>query len=1215
MPEIVRKIKKITTRPNLHWPDTLTLFILIATGSLFPYLWLKGGYTIAGHDAGLPFDPIKHLTNRFYVWTERIGFGADQSHELGAVPIHALEALVQAIVQNVQIQQMVVFAFWLILPGVTMFWCMRSLFGQRRWFLILFASLFYMYNHFLLQAWWIFERTKFSLYAALPLVVVIFYNFFQRNAGIIPSSLYLSLLLFFLNGGGFVPLFGAIIITIITATAYFSFINFSKITVVRLAKFLGLTLALSIPLNAYWILPYLILLRESFDTGLSAIGGIKSVLEWANYISSEASVYNLLRLQGIIDWTANQRHPYASVFLQHPFFLGISYLLAPLAFVSVLLAKQKNDRLILLFFALLALTSMIFVGGTHQPFGFLFTFLMQNVPGFIVFRTPYYKFAPALWLSYAVLIGYTLGYVIDRLKTKGRPKFFLSILVGSLSLVILGIYNYPYFTGEFFDYLKGQRSTRIKVPPYIYDVDRYISKERELARILLLPRSSNELNADTYIWKYWSLAPVTSLLSNNFTVTNRNNDTEVEVKLVNDMYRAMDENNPVWKKLLFIFGVDTAILRKDYAVSEDSRVPGDLSKYENLLSDRSVFKPSQAVGMWQFYDVDKSLTLPTITALPDTIFIDGYFDQTPLLTYANFLSLYELNSITKKTAVINSEFLGSKQVDIQPNTVYPAPLCSRCTLRDNFESLDLPERVLPTSIFFPLVERKEKQALANETDWLKRERLQLEILKKRTFALREIRRMDIKDRDGFMKTETLLHQALQSLLESTRTPSYDSNLDTKRALEATEMLYIVKDEVIERLHKNIFKNERDLLSALLTTVDRALQELPKKAFSSQNEIEKNYRYVIKEPGTYDVLLNAKTLSNFQDSSSLNKLALTANDVNYPISFTNVGGDWYKLTNLTLMPGEHRITLADNTTRNIFSIPEEMQSTYKEATFSGNNFTFIASATENKCFVFPVTNLEVGGVYNIAFSYTIPTRDRRLIFKWDKEPLDYAKIVNEGHYLFSTNTKLAFEAREIVPTTTIYLHFCSEFFINVNTPKDATFTVSDISVKKFSSPKMMLQLQKRAPTDTPTVYYERINPTQYHIRVINNTGNPFMLSFAQRYNSQWKLYPLQTNWGFYRAKQVNPEFSTYKVEQQDQYFAYDFLKSFVSSPVAENRHMLINGYANGWWLAGSNPQDYLLLYDKQKRYYVGVIMTLAALAAVCGYLLIRFLKTIYAKKTS
>ena len=37
----------------------------------------------------------------------------------------------------------------------------------------IFGSLFYMMNHYLLQAWTIAERTKFSIVAALPIVVLL----------------------------------------------------------------------------------------------------------------------------------------------------------------------------------------------------------------------------------------------------------------------------------------------------------------------------------------------------------------------------------------------------------------------------------------------------------------------------------------------------------------------------------------------------------------------------------------------------------------------------------------------------------------------------------------------------------------------------------------------------------------------------------------------------------------------------------------------------------------------------------------------------------------------------------------------------------------------------------------------------------------------------------------------------------------------------------
>ena len=44
------------------------------------------------------------------------------------------------------------------------------------------GSLFYMMNHYLLQAWTIAERTKFSIVAALPIVVLLIIRVLHKKS-------------------------------------------------------------------------------------------------------------------------------------------------------------------------------------------------------------------------------------------------------------------------------------------------------------------------------------------------------------------------------------------------------------------------------------------------------------------------------------------------------------------------------------------------------------------------------------------------------------------------------------------------------------------------------------------------------------------------------------------------------------------------------------------------------------------------------------------------------------------------------------------------------------------------------------------------------------------------------------------------------------------------------------------------------------------------
>src|SRR3989338_7803664 len=145
--------------------------LIIFSLSLFPLNWFPGDTVITGHDSGNALIPINHFLDRLYVWTNRWGLGSDQSYALGAFFIHGLEALISSLGATLQWQQKINYIFWLFLPGLTMYIFAYFTFPKKR-YLPLIASVLFMFNHFLLQGWFVTERTKFSTYAVLPLLLL-----------------------------------------------------------------------------------------------------------------------------------------------------------------------------------------------------------------------------------------------------------------------------------------------------------------------------------------------------------------------------------------------------------------------------------------------------------------------------------------------------------------------------------------------------------------------------------------------------------------------------------------------------------------------------------------------------------------------------------------------------------------------------------------------------------------------------------------------------------------------------------------------------------------------------------------------------------------------------------------------------------------------------------------------------------------------------------
>ena len=315
---MIKKIKK-------YWEILVILFL-----GFTPLLWYKAPNSLAiGHDMGFPIDPIMFFKDRLFLWTDRVGLGWDQTLGSAAVLLHGLEALIASLNLGIFTTQKIVFIFWFVLPGLSMYYFVSTIHKDKeQWFIRLAASFFYMFNHFLLQGWFIAERTKMSLIIALPLLLAFTISTLQHKTSVKKGLALISLTLFFFNGGGGVPLYGGILLAFFLALLFFGSFQIKingKREIKRIVLFSFGVLGSFILANAYWVIPILSGIFTSYRQNISTIGGISGIISWSSEISKFASYLNLFRLQGIPDWYGNPLHPYSNIFFTSPILILISF--------------------------------------------------------------------------------------------------------------------------------------------------------------------------------------------------------------------------------------------------------------------------------------------------------------------------------------------------------------------------------------------------------------------------------------------------------------------------------------------------------------------------------------------------------------------------------------------------------------------------------------------------------------------------------------------------------------------------------------------------------------------------------------------------------------------------------------------------------------------------------------------------------------------------
>lgn len=140
--------------------------------------------------------------------------------------------------------------------------------------------------------------------------------------------------------------------------------------------------------HLYWILPTVFASSGTASLGSQFTNsGMLTFLSFADFPHSLSLLHP--------NWPENL---FGKVYFMQPEFLII-----PLVAFASLLFHQKNVH----FFALLALIGAFFAKGVQDPFGGIFQWMFEHIPGFVMFRDPT-KFYLYIAIGYSVLIPLVL---------------------------------------------------------------------------------------------------------------------------------------------------------------------------------------------------------------------------------------------------------------------------------------------------------------------------------------------------------------------------------------------------------------------------------------------------------------------------------------------------------------------------------------------------------------------------------------------------------------------------------------------------------------------------------------------------------------------------------------------------------------------------------------------------------------------------------------
>lgn len=1100
--------------------------ILIFLFSLTPLLWLKDGQIILGHDSGFRLDPIQHLINLFYSWDPSFNFGTDWSLLKGFLITQAPEALFISLTRSFTVGQQLTFIFWFFLMGISMYIFINSFFYDKKyWIFRIFGGSFYMYNFFILQGWFIAERAKFSLFAVIPLGVLLIYKTLTKEYSILKGVILFSLISFLLNAGGNPTFYGALILIYGLTFIYLTSANVyrkGRREIIYSFK-LGFFFIIGfLAINAYFILPQIYLLFNNYRSNLLAVGGIEGIIGWEEVINRSASFINLFRLQGIPDWYNNDFHSYAFQFIKNPFLIAFSFVFFFILLFGLLNHQQlpiekRNNKLIFLIFLFL-LFGLPFTAGSHPPFGSIYILFIKYIPGFAIFRSAFYKFGEILWFSYIFLVGFYLNLLL--LKFVKRRNLY--ILLGVFSFSFLLAYHFPFFEGNFFTWNKPF-TTKVKVPSYVNEMADYINKLPNDTRILLLPKIDDQINADSYRWGFWSLDSLPILFTNKSVVSKTIHNQDI----ISAIYEAIDKNDEqLFFQLANLAGINKILWRDDILYTDKKTSISSFSRTKNNLENFREVLPEKQEGAWKMYAIRSSGYVPFFYAPENFIY-----------SYSRTLSTWEIFNrkyMEMKPAIVftNKEKKKDNLASFYNATTVEADciLCKPNEIRDLESQVKIPySKFLPNSPFYFFVSFKEDKT----RDLYKNLPLQRIHFDISTAGKRIAEIIQFMGRDFDQDTpEELIIDTIENYKLLIEDAVQQSNLlreDIKNSALIQLLSYL-------NVHQAVVAgttNKRGLAETELEEMSNFMQEYISSFLDGKiwktNPYRDRIAYMvnIESAGDYDLII--KNAAIFPT-----KIQIDGKEVPAPF-------------NVYLNAGVHKISLVYPGPDNLIKTDEKQNGNY-DLGLNGSAQFDIRNLKENETYIISFDYKVIDGKLNFAIVENGRIGKGRII-KMD------TNIWNKFGYVYKPTKGTTFASLRFFPSNYQF--------------QGAMFQLKNFMMIKSFTPLVFLSKTVSVKNrNTPTIDFQRINPTKYIVKV-ENAVEPYVLSFQDAYNEGWKA----------------------SIADSRNYYNNSVLSGIFLKPLSEKDHLETNGYANGWFIKQKGDYAIVVEYYPQKIFYIGLFVSI------------------------
>lgn len=1155
----------------------LSFIVLI----IFLSLWVnkvlfKDGLPLLGQDTVSPVTPLFRLKGWFHSWEGNLMLGASYPTRIILLfPEMVAFAVLSKLGFSLLLIQKIVYSQIFLVSGLGMYFLALSLF-KRNYLLAFIAAIVYMFNHVQLGYWRTFLVESSYILAFFPLLLAIFIKGLKSKNYFLWASLFAFSSLFCSAANP--PLYVLIFMVMAVFLVYY-FLTLPEKR--RIVKFVVASGAFYLLFNLWWILPSarsFVAEMQFYKLVSDAEGRLGSSCERSSFLNNFILQGN--NYSGYSYWEDKVSDFISFLYQTNPWLVLSSFIYPILAFSALFFKRNRNKVVILLLS--LSIVSIFLTKGVCEPLGFIYQQIYRYVPGFSMFRTPSDKFPMVTALGYSLLIGTTVFslYQIFLRYSKLAARLFFAVIV-----VVLLLIQWPFFTGDFIHNGKDAfPPAATKIPDYYWEAADWLKSQKEPFRIFNFPGSDYPSRWVVYRWGYLGVYRILSDILQKPVIDKMPFDDLGDIRLgtyaLLGNFRGLPAgvlggsylNYPETKEaplLLGLMNVRYLLFNRDVDSSHLHFGTEDLTILQKNIESQENTKLVRSFNNLDFYEVDPKVFYPRVYVPEKKVYVYGNTSDLPNLT--DFLPSGKIEILFRNSS--NFQPPDFSQGDVL--VFSPIKYVPETTTDSVFPFA----RISPANPLYRFILWKESRQMRKNQDFYPRTLLRFMFANKR---LMELNLLVNK------KRYTLIKQTLEGYFSEMNRAILEIEAEKKKESDISYM--------VARAKKNVEDQQKFLAGFLASLLDK----LPENEYQDiENAVSKfrdisqgvnaldyfwwkgpfAYEFTIPQKGDYELFLYGNGLKkDFPQKEPLSGKVVRYNEtegINVVEQKNQERDSWVSFGKISLAEGRYVFYLNLSEGKNIIKSEAEIR----------------LEATEKKrSLTVPFVDFEPRGLYQLSFEYKHDQDSTPKFIFWQyigQESSDEKinqEVTKEINFLSVPTTKnekginMTRKTNVIIdiaksfsnsPTWSSYKRMIKihpeakrvgvTFFADKPLMEERTVNFyRNVDVRRvLSSPVVLQKKSDKITSETPQIEFKQINPSKYSVKITGNKA-PFTLALLENFSYGWKAFAMSQG------------------------------KKELISPA---KHILVNGYANGWLLdANADYNEISLEYTPQRWVYLGVLIS-------------------------